>query len=185
MTAAVSVLFAEPAAARIAESGGGNPQTGNTERRQIMDVEKIKEYRVAKNNFASALGMRITEITPGHAKMEMDVTEKFMNPIKSVHGGCIYSLADSAAGTAAATGGNLMTTVSSDFHYLLPAIGCRKLFAEADVIKEGKQINVYFVTITGDDGKKLAVGTFTFFNLEMPISSALEEDGAAEPEDID
>ena len=50
--------------------------------------------------FAELLGMRPTSMGDGRARFELDVAPNHLNPNGTVHGGVIYSLADSAMGTA-------------------------------------------------------------------------------------
>ena len=50
--------------------------------------------------FAELLGMRATSVDDGRARFELDVEATHLNPHGSRHGGVIYSLADSAMGTA-------------------------------------------------------------------------------------
>lgn len=146
-----------------------------TENMNMPDYKNIREFRNAMNTFGDDLGIVTTKITAGHAECELPVTERFLNPIGSIHGGCLFTIADIAAGSAAASGGTLMTTVSSDFHFLTPGIGCRTLYAAADAIKEGKQICVYEVKVKDENGKILAEGTFTYFNLGKPIPTDFAE----------
>ena len=135
----------------------------------MASCKEIMEYRNRNNSFSKYLGIRTTEMEPGFARGEMPVKPEFENAVGSVHGGCIFTLADTIGGAAAASHGNRMTTVSSDFHYLSPAIGTSKLYAVAKEIKHGKTISVYDVEILDDREKLIAKGTFSYFNLGTPI----------------
>ena len=56
-----------------------------------MDFEKLKSFRNINNNFAKLLGIELTELSDGYAKATMKVTTEFLNPIGSLHGGCLYT----------------------------------------------------------------------------------------------
>lgn len=127
--------------------------------------ERIMEYRNQNNQYAVFMGIKTTELLPGYAKGEMDVQSKFENAIGSVHGGCLFTLADTIGGAAAASYGNRMTTNSGSFYYLAAAIHVNKLYAEAKEVKHGKKICVYDVEITDEAGKLIAKGTFSYYNL--------------------
>ena len=45
------------------------------------------------------------ELDEGYCKGELEVTDQHMNPLGTVHGGCLYTLADTVAGFAAASCG--------------------------------------------------------------------------------
>ncbi len=131
----------------------------------MATYEEIREYRDRHNAFGAALGIRTVEIEDGRAKGQMEIKPFMHNPVGSVHGGCIFSLADTIGGAAAASCGGKMTTISSDFHYLLPAIGSRKLYAQAKEIKRGKRISVCDVEIRNDENKLIGKGTFSYYNM--------------------
>lgn len=135
----------------------------------MASCKEIMDYRNQNNKFCGYLGIHTTEMETGFAKGEMPVNEHFENAVGSVHGGCIFSLADTIGGSAAASYGNKMTTISSDFHYLTAAMNTRKLFATAKEIKHGKTICVIDVEVFDDKEKRIAKGTFSYFNLGTPI----------------
>ncbi|WP_455034633.1 PaaI family thioesterase, partial [Lachnoanaerobaculum gingivalis] len=76
-----------------------------------MDFEKLRLYRNIKNNFANLLDIKLSEISEGYAKAEMDVKTELLNPIGSLHGGCLYTIADIAGGAAASSYGVHVTTI--------------------------------------------------------------------------
>src|SRR5260221_11894043 len=61
------------------------------------------------------LGFRLTHIEAGSATVELDVTERFWNPMGTLHGGILVDIADAAMGLAYAaaliTNQNLNTVV--------------------------------------------------------------------------
>lgn len=132
-------------------------------------LEEYMAYRNEHNEYASFMGIRTTEMKEGYARGELPVRKEFTNAIGSIHGGCLFSLADTIGGSAASSYGIRATTLSSDFHYLSPGIGVDKLYAEAIEIKNGKRISVYDVSVTDENGKLLAKGNFTFYKMGVPL----------------
>ena len=63
-----------------------------------MDMQKILEYRNARNRFCQRVGITVTELSPGYAKVVKTVTEDDLNPVDVAHGGLFFSMADNAAG---------------------------------------------------------------------------------------
>ena len=53
-----------------------------------MDMQKILEYRNARNRFCQRVGITVTELSPGYAKVVKTVTEDDLNPVDVAHGGC-------------------------------------------------------------------------------------------------
>ena len=135
-----------------------------------MDYEKLRKKRIDDNQFAKYVGIDLIEISFGYAKAELLVdTAKHINPQNSVHGGCIYTLADVAAGAAASSYGYYSVTVSSDIHYLLAVLEPTRLLAEAHVIKHGKTLSVFEVVIYAQPDKILTKGTFTYYHSKVEI----------------
>lgn len=104
--------------------------------------------------FINELGIGITEISEGCCKGELPLDERLLNPYGTVHGGCIFALADTIGGCAALTHGEKVVTLDSTIHYLNPAMNTDKLIAMAREIKYGSKIAVYEVTIT-DAGEQI------------------------------
>lgn len=83
-----------------------------------------------------------------------------------MHGGCIFTLADTIGGSAALTHGVKVVTLDSTIHYLKPALHTEKLIAEAREIKYGSTVAVYEeVSITNAEGDLLSTVLLSFFIL--------------------
>lgn len=66
--------------------------------------EKRGQETDAANDFRKKIEMEITEARPGYAVGESVLKPWHMNILGIVHGGVLYSLADTVGGTAAMTG---------------------------------------------------------------------------------
>lgn len=133
-----------------------------------MDYEKLRELRNSTNHFARRLGLTITAIRDGEAEAELPVTSDCLNPGGSVHGGCLFTLADVAGGAAASSCGMHITTVDSSFHFLRAGLQTSHLTGKARAIKRGKRLLVYEVTVYDDQDSLLAQGIFTYMPLNKP-----------------
>ena len=130
-----------------------------------MDYQKLSEWRNKNNLFARMLDMQITEISEGYAKAEMNVSEKHLNPVESVHGGCLFTLLDIAGSAAASSHGYHVTTLDANIHYLRAGLHTTRLTAETREIKRGKKVMVYDISVADQDGCVLAEGMFTYMSL--------------------
>lgn len=129
------------------------------------DLETIRVTRNDSNAFAKMLGITIIDLKLGEATVMMNVSDQYTNPVGSVHGGCLYTLADVAAGAAAASHGLRVTTLNSSFSYLRAGLNTRQLKAVAREVKFGKRAMVYRVSVTDQDGTELCDSTFTLMNI--------------------
>ena len=123
----------------------------------MVDITKIKD-----NGFMSYNGLYIVEAKENYVKIGVDITEKSLNPFGIVHGGLIYTLADSAMGIALATTGRSGVTVNSTIDYLSPGKG-KKLFADTEIVKDGKTIVVFRVNVKDENDTLVAVSNGTYY----------------------
>ncbi|MBQ9326971.1 MAG: PaaI family thioesterase [Solobacterium sp.] len=134
-----------------------------------MDYQRLIKARNESGSFRNLVGVVATDIGEGYAVCELEVTDKVRNQIHSVAGGCLYTLADTAAGSVCAGYGIKATTTNSDFHFLNPGLNCTKLYAYAKEIKHGKRLAVVAVDVKDQDDNLLSYGVFSFMFLNEPI----------------
>ena len=135
-----------------------------------MDLQKVLEYRNSRNRFCQRLGIVITELSPGYAKVVKTVTEEDLNPVDIAHGGLYFSMADNAAGSAMAAYGEKAVTLNAQYNFMRPARAGDTLTAVARESKHGGTICVYEIQIIDQNGKLVGTGTFTFYNLKQPLN---------------
>lgn len=131
-----------------------------------MNFEQMRVLRNENNPFAKLLHIELIKIGPGYGEAVMPVTKDLMNIMNLLHGGCLYTIADVAAGAAAASYGETSVTLNAEFHYLRPGKPCRSIRAVAEELKRGRSIKLYRVSVYDQDEILLAEGTFTYFSLE-------------------
>ena len=134
-----------------------------------MDYQKLKDTRNSTNPFAQRLGIFVEEIGPGYARAVKDITPEDSNPVGMAHGGCYFSLADTACGSAMASHGYYAVTVNASYNFLRSAKLGDHLVAEARETKGGRTLCFYHVEIRDQAGTLLGSGDFTFYKLDREI----------------
>ena len=115
--------------------------------------------------FAEMLGMRPQSIGEGRARFELEVAARHLNPNGTLHGGVIYSVADTAMGAALFSQldpGEQCATLEIKMNYLLPVTG-GSIAAEAAVVSRTKRVGVIEAKVYGDGDKLVALATGTFY----------------------
>ena len=112
--------------------------------------------------FGPKSGAIVTAVEGNAAWGELEIRADTRNPMGVVHGGALFTLADTVAGTAAFTTGRNCVTLDSSMQFLSAARG-DKLRCVAKPKKAGRTILVYEVTITDSEERLVASGTFTFY----------------------
>lgn len=127
--------------------------------------EEIIEDRSRHSPYYLLLGMRIKELHPGEAHLELETGPHHLDSGGHVHPGVIFSLADAAAGVAAATsvpgGSRRVVTVEMKVSYLA-AIGEGRLVAVGRVIGMDGPAIFSEAEVSLEGGEKVAKGTATF-----------------------
>jgi acyl-CoA thioesterase len=124
--------------------------------------------RGEKSPFYQLLGMKIEEVRENYARLSMEIAEKHMQLLNTVHGGVIASLADSAAAWAVFGSSNfegIPVTVEMKVNFLKP-ITSGKLIAEARNIHEGSRIFVSDVEVKNGEGDLVAKSLLTYYLLK-------------------
>lgn len=130
-----------------------------------MTVEEINQLHKKQQGFIAKTGIRITDLGEGHAKGRVVLDASCNNPMDYVHGGCLFTLADTVAGHAAMTYGGIVTTSSAEIHYLNPAKDTEYIEAEANVIRNGRTISLFDVMIRDDKGTEICKLILTYFRI--------------------
>lgn len=132
-----------------------------------MNYEEFLERHRASKHFAQDIGVDLISISDGHAVAELPVTARLFNPIGTIHGGVMYTLADTVCGCAAVSRGQISTTIEGKLNHIRATTEKdKKLIAKADVLHFGRQTIVTSVEIQNDSGRSVAAGLFTYFVLD-------------------
>ncbi|WP_405321381.1 PaaI family thioesterase [Frisingicoccus sp.] len=117
-------------------------------------------------DFGKFIGTHFLERSAGYCKARLDIKPEHMNPIGTVHGGCLFTLADAVCGMAASSEGSVCTTVDSHIQFLNGAFWPKYLIAEAKPKKIGRKIRNFLVEITDDKGTLICTADFIFYSLQ-------------------
>jgi uncharacterized protein (TIGR00369 family) len=131
------------------------------------------------------LSMKLVDMGIGYSLLEIDLTQKHLQPFGMVHGGVFSSIIDAAAFWAVYPGiedpAAGMTTVDLKLNYLAPATS-GKLIARGRQIKVGRTLGYAEAQVVNQDEKILAHGTSTVIILP---GKAIETDPPLPPKFIE
>lgn len=116
------------------------------------------------NPFGELIGLSFSECKNGFSRCALEVTEKLFNPHKVLHGGVVYSLADTGMGAALYSDlaeDELCATVEIKIAYFV-AVTSGTLTCETKVIHRSRRIAVLESEVR-NDGRLTAkaMGTFS------------------------
>ena len=83
-----------------------------------MDFQKALAERNRKNAFAQEIGFVLDNMSYGKAEGSLEIEERHLNLMGAVHGGALFTIADTAAGAAAFSTGKLAVTLDAQINYI-------------------------------------------------------------------
>ena len=126
-------------------------------------IERINKL-VNNSPYFSLLSMKILDIGIGYSHLEIDISEKHLQPFGIVHGGVLASVIESVTSWAIFYGIEVetdgLTTIDLKLNYLSPAVP-GKAIAEGRQIKLGNTVGYAEGYIKDEVGKIIAHGTST------------------------
>lgn len=144
----------------------------NKESGQLPENVKQALLQFTRDNaYMQNLQIEILEMKLGYVKGKMKVTEQILNPYGSVHGGCLYSLADILTGIAACTYGTYSSTIDGTMNYIVPAMHTSYIICEAREIRQGKHVSLYEASLYDEKEQLVTQARFSFYMMNRPVVS--------------
>lgn len=108
-----------------------------------------------KDYFGKGTGVILMESSPGRARMKMEIDERHLNSHGTVHGGAIFTLADSAFAVASNSHGIPAAAINAQISYVKSARS-GTLYAYAEEISLNPKIATYMVDVKDSTGERIA-----------------------------
>jgi len=106
--------------------------------------------------WAKESGIELMEVSTGRSKVRMRIEKKHVNGHGTVHGGVIFTLADTAFALASNSHGIPAAAINAHISYVKSATA-GSLYAEAIESSISPKIATYSVIVTDDNGEKIAL----------------------------
>jgi acyl-CoA thioesterase len=120
-------------------------------------AEHVSDGMFANDRASRALGMRIVEVGPGRAVLEMTVLETMVNGHDLCHGGLIATLADSAFAFACNSYNELTVASGFSIDILAPGKLGDVLTARCTEVSKSGRTGVYDAVVSNQRGQRVAV----------------------------
>lgn len=132
----------------------------------MNELDKAREI-FSRDLYATELtGAVIEEVGENYSRCSMKLTREHQNAFGGIMGGCIYTLADFAFAVASNyERDHLTVSLASNANFLAMSRGSI-LYAEAKMIKEGRNSCLYEVEVSDDLGKVIAKVSFTGMHID-------------------
>jgi len=131
-------------------------------------MQKIFNYFNTGGDFASNIGIKLTEVHYGYAKASLTITEFHLNQAGVVHGGAIFTLADFTFAVASNSFGKVSLGINTSISFMHAAKLGDILYAKAKLIDESKKLGTYEVIVYTEE-KNIAFFTGTAYKTKRNV----------------
>ncbi len=126
-------------------------------------AEKVVNKMMTDDAFSQWLGIKVIDMKPGYAKLEMLVRDEMVNGFNVSHGGIAFSLADSALAFASNSYGRIAVAMENNISFMKKVVAGDTITAETDELSIGRRIGVYNINILNQDDEQIAQFRGTVF----------------------
>lgn len=130
---------------------------------------EITGHLFRNDRFSQWLGLQIDATGTGYCKLHFQVCDQHLNGFDVVHGGVLFSAADSAFAFACNSRGILTLALAADISFTRPARSGDQLTVEARELHKGGRTGVYEVRITNAAGELVALFKGTAYQTSKPL----------------
>ena len=134
-----------------------------------LDTKLILSTMLAKDNFSAWLGIIIDEYREGYCRLHYTIRQDMLNGHSIVHGGIIFSCADSAFAFACNSQGRVSLALDVHTTFIKGAKAGEVMMVEATEIHTGNKISFYNVTTTNEAGGIVSVFKGTAYRTEKTV----------------
>lgn len=122
-----------------------------------MSLEQVKARLLERDEFSKWLGIEIDEYRAGYCKLHYTVRLDMLNGFGIVHGGVVFSAADSAFAFACNTQGILTVALDAHISFIKAGTPGDIMTVEAKEIHSGNKTGFYDIVTTNQDGAIISV----------------------------
>lgn len=146
-----------------------------------MDQETRERFfeQVEREPFARKLGLRLLEVEPGRAVVEMAPQADAANIFGMVHGGAIFSLIDEAFQVSCNAYGTVAVALSMTLTYHAPPDPNATLRAESTEVHRSRKTGTYLIRVTDEGGTLIATCQALAYRKGQPLPFLNPSEGDA------
>jgi acyl-CoA thioesterase len=123
----------------------------------MQDTALILKTMFDKDLFSQWLGIVVDEYREGYCRLHYTIRDEMLNGFAIVHGGIVFSAADSAFAFACNSHGRISVALDVHISFINAAKAGDVLTVEAKEVHTGNKTSFYDVTTTKDNGEIISV----------------------------
>ena len=138
-------------------------------------AKEVVMQMLAEDKMSNWLGIEIDALGPGFCRLRFTVRDEMLNGFGILHGGVIFSAADSAFAFACNTHGRLSVALDVHINFVTAGQVGDTLMVDASEVHLGHKTGIYRVLVTKENGDLVATFTGTAYRTSRDVLVAKEE----------
>jgi acyl-CoA thioesterase len=130
---------------------------------------EVLAIMLEKDSFSKWLGIEVDAIGPGYCKLHYRINDQMLNGFHQVHGGILFSAADSAFAFACNSHGIITVALDVSITFTRPARNGDLLVVEAKEAHLGNKTGLYEIRTTNTAGELVALFKGTAYRTGKPV----------------
>jgi acyl-CoA thioesterase len=139
------------------------------EEEKYLSPEQVLARMLGKDRFSHWLGLEVDEVGPGYCRLHYAIREDMLNGFEIVHGGVLFSAADSAFAFACNSHGRITVALDVSITFTRPGKIGDKMSVEAKEVYLGNKTSVYDIRTTNEKGELVALFKGTAYRTSQPV----------------
>jgi acyl-CoA thioesterase len=139
------------------ETAGATPATEAKNAGVAKTPAEVLALMLEKDSFSKWLGIQVDAIGPGYCKLHYRINDQMLNGFHQVHGGILFSAADSAFAFACNSHGIITVALDVSITFTRPARNGDLLTVEAKELHLGNKTGLYEIRTTNAAGELVAL----------------------------
>ncbi|GGA84182.1 hydroxyphenylacetyl-CoA thioesterase PaaI [Puia dinghuensis] len=135
-----------------------------------MTPEQITARMLEKDYFSQWMGLQVEASGEGYCRLHYRVNDQMLNGFGIIHGGVLFSAADSAFAFACNSHGRLTVALDVSISFTRPARSGDLLHVEAREVHLGQKTGLYEIRTTNEAGELVALFKGTAYRTSQSIS---------------
>jgi acyl-CoA thioesterase len=120
-------------------------------------ARQVAAVMLSRDAMSRSLGITITEVRPGYARLEMQIKPEMLNSHAICHGGVIFTFADSAFAFACNSHNRSTVASGASIDFISPVRLGENIIAEATERALTGRLGFYDVVVTERSGRLVAL----------------------------
>ncbi len=136
---------------------------------QNKTPQQVLDVMLKQDAFSKWMGLQVDKVGLGYCKLHYYVKDEMLNGFLNIHGGILFSAADSAFAFACNSHGIFAVALDVTISFTRPAKAGDLLTVEATEIYVGKKTGIYDIKTTNEKGELVAVFKGTAYRTSTKV----------------